>query len=100
MTAELHIPDEALEAVLRALDGDDAEPLSEQTAGDVAECRTALAAAAPVIVAAELRRIADELQVERDRAGEAAQLDRTVGLGEAVIALRARIVELTEGGAR
>jgi hypothetical protein len=52
MTAELHIPDEAIEAVLRALDGEDAKPLSEQTAVDVAECRTVLAAAAPAIVAA------------------------------------------------
>jgi hypothetical protein len=52
MSAELHIPDEAIEAVLRALDGDYAKPLSEQTADDVAECRTVLAAAAPAIVAA------------------------------------------------
>jgi hypothetical protein len=71
-------------------------PIDENTMGG---WRAVAVPDVPLIVAGELRRLVYELQTERERMlNMGGQTSRAVGLGDAVIALRARIVELTEGG--
>lgn len=98
MTALECIPDEAIVAVMRALDGADAVPLAEADPDEVEECRTVLAAAAPHLVAHALHHLADELIDHRDAIRHLRSArERMAGIEESAGWLRRRAAEL-EGG--
>lgn len=87
--ADLNIPREAVEAAARQIHTrfDDAAPIEQHNAREAA--MAALNAAAPLIVAAELERIADNL-----RANVNANRDVELGISAARGLLRARAEQL------
>jgi hypothetical protein len=95
---ELEIPDDAVyagEEIISEAYVAVVRPDAEVVADDV------IRAAAPLIVAAELERIADELDVRREEIR--AEDDRTVrssGLGEGIRHLRKRADELKSKGGK
>jgi len=95
ITKDLGIPDAAYEAGAReALRNDEVDELAAvDVAADI------LRAAAPLIVAAELRRLTDKLEaLAREMAAEDDRNIRSSALGEGVRRLRTRADELDGGG--
>ena len=97
---DLTIPDAAMDELALAVDPaeDPAKVIADLSEDDRDMIRTALGAAAPHIVAAELRHLADELDVVKIEMREVDNRTiRSSGLGEGIARLRARADELDGG---